>query len=49
MASEIILIAIAAEEACATAVNDPSNVDARADLFKRGGSIRRRSRPEGRG
>ena len=33
MASEIILIAIAAEEACATAVNDPSNVDARTDLL----------------
>ena len=33
MASEIILIAKVAEEACATAVNDPSNLDARADLL----------------
>jgi hypothetical protein len=33
MASEIILIAKVAEQACATAVNDPSNLDARADLL----------------
>jgi hypothetical protein len=33
MASEIILIAKVAEEACATAVNDPSNSDARTHLL----------------
>ena len=33
MASEIILTAKVAEEACATAVNDPSNLGARADLL----------------
>jgi hypothetical protein len=33
MASEIILIAKVAEEACATAVNDPRNADVRADLL----------------
>ena len=33
MASEIILIAKVAEEACATAVNDPSNLDARTHLL----------------
>jgi hypothetical protein len=33
MASEIILIAKVAEEACAIAVNDPSNLGARADLL----------------
>ena len=33
MASEIILIAKVAEEACATAVNDPSKPGARADLL----------------
>jgi hypothetical protein len=33
MASEIILIAKVAEVACATAVNDPGNLGARADLL----------------
>ena len=33
MVSEIIIIAKVAEEACATAVNDPRNVDVRADLL----------------
>lgn len=33
MAPEIILIAKVAEEACATAVCDPSNLDARASLL----------------
>ena len=33
MASEITLIAKVAEEACATAVNDPSNLGARANLL----------------
>jgi hypothetical protein len=33
MASEIILTATIAEKACATAVNDPSNSGARADLL----------------
>ena len=33
MAYEIILIAKVAEEACAIAVNDPSNLGARADLL----------------
>jgi hypothetical protein len=33
MSSEIILTAKVAEEACETAVNDPSNLGARADLL----------------
>ena len=39
MASEIILIAKVAEKACATAVNDPSNLDARAGLLNAVGTF----------
>ena len=39
MASEIILIAKVAEKACATAVNDPSNLDARAGLLNAVGAF----------